>query len=256
MVNVPSNLKLLLCGSVVACACLAAPALAQDANEVAYHSLMQQIDNKKMNIAHNQAVINYQNEKIASLNGQLGSVDELKSSVEPMLEKMVSNIEREINADYPFEYDVRMHRVIQLKELMAKPEASVGEKYSHALHIYEVEVNYGQSVVAKDGDHPLTPTIREGDDRYKRDENGEIEINKKTNQKVPIFDGTYLRYGRVSYIYINNDGSSPLRYDLKGKANEKWVPMKGSTVSVRMAIRVAKGEVATTVVMAPVMPAN
>lgn len=260
MVNFPSNLKLFLCGSAVVCVSLAPAAMAQtpEANEAAYRSLLQQIDNKKLNIAHKQAIIGHQGMKIDNLNEQLGRVDELNASVEPMIAKMVSNIEREIRSDYPFEYDARMFRLNSLKETMDNPAASVSAKYRKALNIYQAEVNYGQSVVAKDGDHPIKPTIREGDDRYKKDEEGKVEFNEKTGLPVPVFDGTYLRYGRMAYVYINSDGTDAMRWDLKGGADKQgaWVPMKGSTVEIRMAMRVAKGELAPSVVMAPVMPVN
>jgi len=254
VVIIPSNLKLFLCGSV-ACAYLASPALAQTdaANEAEYRLLLEAIDNKKVNIAHQQAVIGHQNQKIAHLNAELVAVEETKVSVEPMIDKMASNIEREIKADYPFEYDARMFRLNSLKETMDNPAATVGDKYRKVLGIYETEVNYGQSIVAADGDHPVTPTTREGDDRYQKEEDGSIMISKKTLQPVPIYDGTYLRYGRLSYVYINSDGSSPLRYDLKTR---KWVPLKGRSVDIRMAMRMAKGEVAPSVVMAPIMPMN
>ena len=144
-----------------------------------------------------------------------------------------------------------MARLNKLKALVGNDKASVVEKYRNALNIYKIEVNYGQSLEAYKGNHPVTPTTRLGDDRYLKDENGDFAINEKTNQRIELFDGDYLRYGRTALVYLNVDGTDPHRYDLE---NGEWVLLSGAATSVRRAIRIAYGEVAPGVVMAPVTP--
>ena len=61
-----------------------------------------------------------------------------------------------------------------------------------------------------------------------------------------------MRFGRMSFIYLNEDGTDPLRYDLGASS---WVSVKGNKASlVRQAVRVSRGEVAPRVVFAPVTP--
>ena len=133
---------------------------------------------------------------------------------------------------------------------MADDKASAGEKYRNALNVYKIEVNYGQSLEAYKGNHPTSPTIRQGDDRFEKEDDGSIKINEKTAQPVEAFDGDYLRYGRTALVYLSADGSDPLRYDL---AAGEWVSVKGAGADIRRAIRISYGEVAPGVVMAPVV---
>ncbi|MBL4871715.1 MAG: DUF3450 domain-containing protein [Robiginitomaculum sp.] len=252
MVKISSRVRvLLIAGAVCAYIAPSVTAQTQSANEKAYHILLQQIADKKITIAHKQVFIAGAQDQAESLKAQIDGLGDVKASVQPMLDKMVAGIEREIAADFPFKKDARLARLNRLKTMVANDKISVGEKYRNALNIYKIEVNYGQSLEAYKGNHPISPTIRLGEDRYLKDEKGEFEINKKTNQKIEIFDGDYLRYGRTALVYLNVDGSDPYRYDLE---NGEWVSLSGAGTSVRRAIRIAYGEVAPGVVMAPVTP--
>ena len=63
-----------------------------------------------------------------------------------------------------------------------------------------------------------------------------------------------MRYGRTAFVYLNHDGSLPLRYDLDAR---EWVAIpKNKAVEIRRAIRVSAGEVAPRVVMVPVEPSE
>ncbi len=251
--SIPSRIRICLALSVAGL-CLAPVANAQtsNANEVAYHTLLQQIADAKINIARQQVIIARQGDEIKGLNAQLDRVDDLKAAVVPMIEKMAAGIDREFKADYPFEFDARAFRIDKLKELVADETASVGDKYRKALNVYQIEVNYGQGMEAYKGNHPIPENRvnREGDDRFEKDGNGDLKLDKN-NMQIEVFDGTFLRYGRTSFIYMGNSGGDAMRYDL---AERKWVPLKGDLSAVRRAVRISKGEVAPGVVMAPVLP--
>ncbi|HFE37849.1 MAG TPA: DUF3450 domain-containing protein [Gammaproteobacteria bacterium] len=252
MVKFPSLVKVLLVSATMCCVTVpAAQAQSDGANEIAYHTLLQQIADKKISLAQQQVFLAGQEEKIADLNKQLDGIEDLKASVVPMIEKMTAGIEAEIKADFPFKRDMRMARLASLKDTVDDAAASVGEKYRKALSIYRIEVAYGQNMEAYPGNHPLTPTVREGDDQYKKDENGEIVINEKTGLPVELFDGSYLRYGRTALVYVNEDGSGALRYDLASGEWKDDLP-KSKVVEIRRAIRISKGQVAPGVVMAPI----
>lgn len=270
MVRFSSSLKAVI-STVAVYAAFSPAALAQDAsnNEAIYSELLQAIADQKLTIAQKQVFIAGQEAELASLEKQLEGLDDLKAAVPPMIDKMTAAIENEIAADYPFDLDGRMFRLGQLQTMVANPDAKLVEKFRKALTVYKIEVNYGQSLESYQGNHPVTPTIRQGDDRYKKDEEdeflGEFELDKN-NQQIEIFDGNYLRYGRTAFVYLNNDGSDPLRYDLNyepsaeelaecqgNKTRCRWRKIsKGKAVEIRRAIRVSRGEIAPTVVAAPV----
>lgn len=226
-------------------------AYAQSSDVADYKILLQQIDDAKLRVARQEMLVAGQKDKMSFLRSEIAAVKETKSVAPPMIDKMVAALSEQIEMDYPFEEGARNDRLERLKTLVAKPDSNFADKYRRALDILKIEVNYGQSMQYYQGDHPLTPTIREGDDRYQKDENGEIEIDKKTGKKIEIFDGNFLRYGRLAYIYLNNDGSSPLQYD---RASRNWVELPNNRADeLRRAIRIARGEVAPGVVYAPVM---
>ena len=251
MVNIPSSVKALLAAGFVSVV-MTPSAFAQSAtgNEAAYHDLLQAISAKKISLAQNQMYVANQKTKIDSLNSQIAGLDSLKASIEPMVGKMTTGIARQIKSDYPFDIENRLARLRALEETVSKPGVGIGDKYRKALNIYKFEVNYGQGLEAIKGDHPITPTIREGDERYEKDENGKLKLDKNGN-RIEVFDGSYLRYGRLAYVYMQADSSEALRYDL---ASKKWVKLpKSKIVDIRRAVRIASGEAAPTVVKVPVV---
>lgn len=270
--RISSGLKSII-SSVAVLAIIAPAAIAQDAssNEAQYKQLLQAIADTKLSIAQKQVFVARQNDEIESLNAQLGSLEELKATIPPMVEKMTAAIGDEITADFPFDLENRMARLGSLQTMVDNKDAKLVEKYRKALNVYKIEVNYGQSLESYEGNHPITPTIRQGDDRYKKDlkdeHEGDFELDKN-GLRIEEFDGNYMRYGRTAFVYLDKDGTGPLRYDInyeptaeelekcqgdKVKCRWRKVP-SGKTVEIRRAIRVSRGEIAPTVVAAPISP--
>jgi len=221
-------------------------------NEAAYSELLQAIAAKKITLAQQQLFVSKQGVKISSLNSQIDGLDDWKVAIAPMLGKMATGITGQVNSDYPFEMDRRIPRLQSLENTLNNPDASIGDKYRKALNVYKLEVNYGQSMEAKKGNHPINPTIRVGNDRWVKDENGEPKINKKTGLREEIFDGTYLRYGRLAYVYLQADSSQAMRYDLAAK---EWVDLpKKHIADIRRGVKIASGEAAPNVVKVPLFP--
>ncbi len=247
----PSNVSVFLACGVICFGAVTANAQAENANEAAYHILLQQVADQKISLAQQQVFLAGQELRIAALTAQLDGLDDTKASIGPMIEKMTAAIEIQIKADYPFKMDTRLARLQSLRELVEDENATVGAKYRKALDVYKIEVNYGQGLEGYSGNHPTAPTLREGDDRFEQDEDGVVIVNENTGIPVEIFDGDYLRYGRTALVYINTDGSGALRYDL---GQGEWVDdlPGGKIVEIRRAIRVSRGEVAPGVVIAPV----
>ncbi len=256
MVRIPSSVRLLLISVTTGCvsAVLASSAFAQSSNaEIQYKQLLRQKMDAQIRLEQNRLFVAQQNLRIKELNNQLGRVAGLKKAITPMVEKMVSNIDTQINSDFPFNMDERIPRLQTVKGALKDPNASIVDKYRKALNIYKAEVNYGMSLETKKGNHPINPRADklEGDDRYEKDENGNVIYDKKTGQPTLIYDGKYLRYGRLAYVYMDNDGVSALRYDLDKR---EWVEVpKSEVTAIRRAVRVASGEAAPVVVAAPIV---
>lgn len=255
--------RLILSVSVVAC--LAGPAWAQDAEgRVAeYAALLEEVNNLKTSIGFQQAQMATQQAKIDSLQSQIESVPALTESVGPMLQEMSSEIEKQIAADLPFKLAERYNRLAAFQEAIAEGStATPGEQMRRALSIYDIEAGYGATVEAYAGDHP--DETRAGE-RYKACEadTASAACGLDDDQKdlladntpledlqVGLLDGDYLRYGRLSLVYVQFDGSEAHRYDPREK---QWIALGGNQMlEIRRAVRMAKGESAPAVVNAPV----
>ncbi len=244
---------------------LAIPAFAQSTSaEDQYASVLQSIENAKLTIAQKEAYVATQERRIASLQQQIKDSAATIKTVEPMLNKMVTAIEGEINKDIPFLEGVRYPRLEKLKADVADATRSPGEKMRSALLIYDIEVGYGQSLDAYGGQNPINPGTRyaacEADTA-----SAACALSKEQNNKIAagatlrdlrneIFDGSYLRYGRLALAYQQFDGSVTLRYDPMTK---EWVELNTSqALEVERGLRTARGEAAPNVVNAPVYVSN
>lgn len=241
------------------------PVFAQSSDaEVRYAALLQQIENLKLTITQREAYLATQQDTIASLQGQIERTDDLAAAVDPMLAKMATAIEGEIQTDVPFKVGERYARLDKLKEDLANPEVRVGDKMRRALNIYDIEVAYGSSLEAYGGNHPVNPGTRyaacEADiasvvcDLSKGQKEALDAGRALRDLRDEIFDGDYLRYGRLALSYMQKDGSEAFRYDPMSK---EWVALNAAqTLELRRGLRTARGEAAPAVVNAPVYISN
>ena len=191
-----------------------------------YRAVLQQIDNIKLFVDQQDIYLQSQNAEIESLNRQLGTVESIKRGMAPMMLRMTAAIEDSIEADMPFNLAERRARVQRLKNVLSDPKVSPAEQYRQVLNAFKIEVSYGQGLDSYEGAHPT-----------------------KAGMKV-----NYLRYGRVSLVYMTKDEAEIAYYDIGSKT---WKPVSSKqALEVRQAIRVAKGEAAPKLVMAPLVGAN
>ncbi len=244
---------------------VAIPALAQSSSaEDRYAAVLQSIENAKLTIAQQEAYVATQEARIASLQQQIKDSGATIKTIEPMLNKMVTAIEGEINKDIPFLEGVRYPRLEKLKADVADPTRSPGDKMRSALLIYDIEVGYGQSLDAYGGQNPVNPGTRyaacEADIAsagcaLTKDQKSKIDAGVTLRElRNEIFDGSYLRYGRLALAYQQFDGSVTMRYDPMTK---EWVELSaGQALEVERGLRTARGEAAPNVVNAPVYISN
>jgi len=240
---------------------LGANAQNADASAEQYASVLKQIADVKLSIAQKEVFIGTQSKRIASLQSQIAGVDATKATVDPMLAKMATAIEGEINSDLPFKATERFNRLDDFREALADKEATPGEKMRKALNLYDIEVSYGNSVSAYPGDNPKAPGTRFAaceadaqssscglsDDQIKKMEAGATVSDLKSS----LQDGSYLHFGRLSLIYVQHDSSEAWQYN---KESKDWAELKGADVlNARRSVRIAKGESAPGVVTAPIL---
>jgi hypothetical protein len=134
-----------------------------------------------------------QQEEMASMNRQLDEVDETAREVGPLMERMLSTLDRFVALDVPFLLEERRDRVKRLQEMMGRADVTISEKYRRIIEAYQVEMDYGRTVEAFEAKLESGPDAR-------------------TVQ--------FLRIGRVGLLYQTLDGSETGYWDVNAKS---WV---------------------------------
>ncbi len=191
-----------------------------------YRAVLQQKDNIALFVDQQDIYLQSQKAEIASLKRQLGTVEQIKQGMSPMMLKMAAALEDSVEADLPFRLNERRARIERIKNVLADPNVSPAEQYRQVLNGFKIEVTYGQGLDSYEGAHPTRP--------------GNV-VN-------------FLRFGRTSLLYITKDESEVARYNL---ASRSWDVVSGDeSLGLRKAIRVANGEAAPEVVFAPIVIGN
>jgi len=189
-----------------------------------YRAVLQQKDNIALFVAQQDIFLQSQKSEIASLERQLGTVEQIKQGMSPMMLKMAAEIEDAIKADMPFNLAERLARVDRMKDVLANPDVSPAEQYRQVLNAFKIEVSYG--IDSYEGMHPTKP--------------GNV-VN-------------FLRFGRVALLYMTKDESEVGRYNLETRS---WDTLTGAdAIALRQAVRISKGEAAPDIVYAPVSVGN
>ncbi|RKQ70875.1 uncharacterized protein DUF3450 [Litorimonas taeanensis] len=231
--------------------------------EATYASVLQQIADVQAATDQKRLYLKKQEEQIASLQSQIDSAGELKASIRPLVVEMTAEIEKEMIKDVPFQASERFARLDRLKEDLDKPDAPIASLFRQSMNIFDTEVVAGVSVASYNGNNPKNPGTRlaacDADITSTA-----CDLPKSVKDALPVgatkiegdylresvTDGYYLHFGRMSLIYLQFDSSEAWKWDQEAK---DWVEMSRSDVlDSRRAVRIARGESAPNVVLAPI----
>jgi multidrug efflux pump subunit AcrA (membrane-fusion protein) len=191
-----------------------------------YRAVLQQLDNTRLFVAQQQIFLDSQASEIISVRNQLGTVEQIKQGMSPMMLRMTVELEDAIRADVPFRVVERMDRVARVQNALANPSVSPAEQYRQVLNAYKIEATYGYSTESYQGVHPEQP--------------GNVV--------------DFIRFGRTSFIFIDKRDGSAKRYDINSGG---WVALEDIDINqIRQTIRVAREQAAPEVIYAPVTAAN
>jgi hypothetical protein len=163
-----------------------------------------------------------QRAEIASIQQQLVDIETTNREVQPLMQRMVDTLEQFVALDVPFFLEERTTRVQNLKELMARADVAISEKYRRLLEAYQIELEYGRVLEAYEG-------------RLTR---GGEEITAE-----------FVHLGRVALMYRTLDGAETGYWDA---AQRTWVADESYADDVEEAIRVARQEGAPDLLRVPV----
>lgn len=126
-----------------------------------------------------EAQIASQGEEIASIEQQMAQIEQTARDVGPLMDKMLDTLAQFVELDVPFLVEERARRVKTLQEMMSRADVTFSEKYRRIVEAYQVELEYGRTIEAYEGQ------LGTGDEA-------------RTVQ--------FLRVGRVTLLYQTLDG--------------------------------------------------
>ncbi len=169
-------------------------------------------------------LITEQEDKMVDIRAQIEKATNIDREIVPHMFAMIDALEQFVALDVPFLIEERKARVTRLKELMENADVSQSERYRKILEAYEIENEYGRTI-------EVYEDLREvdGEDRTV----------------------TYLRIGRVAFIYQTLDGEESGVWSQDERA---FVDLDGDFDSeIRKALRIAKQQAAPDLMVVPVM---
>ena len=116
-----------------------------------YRLTMKKIESLDIFNTQLRAVVDSQNEELASLQRQIDSVEEVSRSVTPLMLKMIDSLDKFMSVDVPFDLENRKDRVNQLRVLMRRSDVADAERYRRILEAYQIENDYGRTIESYGG---------------------------------------------------------------------------------------------------------
>lgn len=194
-----------------------------------FRTLLQQQDAAELYARQQERVVASQANELASLEEQLGRVEEIKAQMVPMMEDMIAALNSFYAWDLPFKVmtesgiDVRADRYEKLGAIMDKADVSPAEQYRFIIEAFQAEMEYGRTI-----------------DTYTDD----ITIGDQV-KTVDVF-----RYGRVALCYVTLDRKEVGRWNRDTKS---WETLDGKyKADIIKGVRIASKVATPTVLLAPV----
>jgi hypothetical protein len=163
--------------------------------------------------------IRSQQNEITAIEQEIAGLEATAAAVEPLLQKMFTQLEEFVKGDVPFFATERATRLEKLRDTMARVDAAPGERFRRLVEAYQIEMEYGRTMSAYKG---------------KLDDGRDVE---------------FVRLGRVSLFYRTADGTDSGYWDQQQK---KWVPDRSSARAIEQALAIAKEQKAADLIVVPV----
>jgi len=161
--------------------------------------------------------------ELADFERQFQEIEITKRRILPLIVRMIDVLDEFVGIDIPFLETERSMRIASLRELMARPEVPTSEKYRRTTESYQIELEYGHTIEAYEGE------MTQGDE------------TRTVN---------FLRYGRLGLYYMTLDGLEIGYWD---NSQDRWVELDDEyRQSLDRAIRIARKQLPPDLTRLPV----
>jgi len=153
----------------------------------------------------------------------IDQVEVINRQIVPIMTRMIDGLEQFVALDVPFLLEERQNRVASLKELMARDDVTVAEKFRKVTEAYQIENDFGNTIEAYSGELTIGDANRVVD---------------------------FLRIGRIVLVYQSPDGQLNGAWN---QAERKWTELGNEYKNqIKFGLRMAKKQVAPELVLLPV----
>ncbi|OUS10596.1 hypothetical protein A9Q90_01050 [Gammaproteobacteria bacterium 54_18_T64] len=148
----------------------------------------------------------------------------IERQITPLSIKMLDALEQFVNLDLPFQHDLRLGSIAQVRSNLEASRFSSAEKFRQVLELYDIELEYGNTISEFSGLLPI-----DGQERQV----------------------TFFRVGRIALLYQSSDQSQSGVWDARTK---EWQPLPSGEYRTATAkgIRIAKKQAAIGVLNLPI----
>lgn len=117
-----------------------------------YKSVQAEIENLEVYNRQLSDIVTSQEDEKDVLNKSINGIEKTAQGIMPFMEKMIGALETFIASDYPFLPQEREARIQRLRDSMKRADISVAAKYRQILESYQIELDYGNTIEAYDGE--------------------------------------------------------------------------------------------------------
>ena len=161
--------------------------------------------------------------ELADYERQFQEIEITKRRILPLIVRMIEVLGEFVAIDIPFLESERSLRISELNKLMARPEVPTSEKYRRTTEAYQIELEYGHTIEAYEGEMDVSGEAR--------------TVN-------------FLRYGRLGLYYMTLDGLEIGYWD---NQQDRWVELDNEfRQSLDRAIRIARKQLPPDLTRLPV----
>lgn len=191
-----------------------------------YRSINKEVDGLKVYNRLMAAQTSGQDATLEDISISMDQVDVINRQIFPLMERMIDSLEQSVKLDVPFLMTERTNRIEALKDILARSDVSVAEKFRKVMEAYQIENDYGSSsewyaeTISIDG--------------------GPREFN-------------VLRIGRVGLYFQSDDSRITGRWD---HVNREWVIDDSGRNEIRKGLRMAKQLIAPELILIPLPAAT
>jgi len=168
-------------------------------------------------------LVGTQRVEIADYERQFQQIEITKRRILPLIVRMIEVLDEFVAVDIPYLETERGMRIAELKKLMARPEVPTSEKYRRVTEAYQIELEYGHTIEAYEG---------------------EMTFNNETRTVA------FLRFGRLGLYYMTLDG---LEIGYWNNLNDDWVVLDDEfRQPLDRAIRIARKQLPPDLIRLPI----